>query len=606
MRITSVVRPAVAAVAAGALLATSVGVGAAAADTDPDGGVVSGPLGGLESLLGAMGLGSGSEKDGDDEPADPPAEPPTGPHGELDPEPEAPADPMESGAPVSADALPTVQINGVVWDQEVVGDVVYVGGSFSAARPAGAALGWAETRRTNLLAYDLHTGELIRDWAPATNGEVKDLAVSPDGSVLYAVGRFTEADGATRYRAAAFDTTTGELTGFRPSLNASVNAVDAAGDTVYLGGAFSTVNAEERLRVAAVDATTGSTTRPFQADVTGGSVQDLRVSPDGGAVVLGGQFTAVNGSDDPGYGLARLDAITGAMRPMPVNEVVRNAGSEASILALGGDDEYFYGTAYAWDKDGTTEGAFAASWETGRLVWLDDCHGDTYSIVPFRGVVFSASHKHDCETSGGFPETKPRTYHHATATTRTVEGENIADDKHGYPDSPGTPRPELLNWFPEFTPGSYTGLGQGPWDVTAAGDYLLYGGEFTAVNNRRQQGLVRFAVREVAANADGPRLQGDKFPLTLLSSRPGIVTVRWPSNHDRDDRTLTYSLYRGSTSEEPIDVRERSGSFWEKETMSYTDTEAEPGARERYILVARDPWGNAAWSEWADVTVNGG
>ena len=42
---------------------------------------------------------------------------------------------------VTADSLPTAQINGVVWDQVIVGKAVYVTGSFSQARPAGAAAG---------------------------------------------------------------------------------------------------------------------------------------------------------------------------------------------------------------------------------------------------------------------------------------------------------------------------------------------------------------------------------------------------------------------------------------------------------------------------------
>src|SRR5687767_3875264 len=37
---------------------------------------------------------------------------------------------QRSAEGVTADALPTVQINGVAWDQVVVGDTVYVGGSF--------------------------------------------------------------------------------------------------------------------------------------------------------------------------------------------------------------------------------------------------------------------------------------------------------------------------------------------------------------------------------------------------------------------------------------------------------------------------------------------
>ena len=48
---------------------------------------------------------------------------------------------------VSADALPTVQINGVVWDQVIVGNRVYATGQFSQARPAGAAPGTNETPR---------------------------------------------------------------------------------------------------------------------------------------------------------------------------------------------------------------------------------------------------------------------------------------------------------------------------------------------------------------------------------------------------------------------------------------------------------------------------
>ena len=65
-------------------------------------------------------------------------------------------------ATVSADALPTVQINGVAWAQVTVGNTVYVTGSFTQARPAGIALGGAGTvTRSNLLAYDITTGKLI-------------------------------------------------------------------------------------------------------------------------------------------------------------------------------------------------------------------------------------------------------------------------------------------------------------------------------------------------------------------------------------------------------------------------------------------------------------
>ena len=62
----------------------------------------------------------------------------------------------------TADALPTVQIDsGIVWSQDMVGNIVYAGGSFSNARPAGAAKGTSLTPRGNLLAYDIRTGQLV-------------------------------------------------------------------------------------------------------------------------------------------------------------------------------------------------------------------------------------------------------------------------------------------------------------------------------------------------------------------------------------------------------------------------------------------------------------
>ena len=49
--------------------------------------------------------------------------------------------PVGTPATVSTDALPTWQINGVVWSQVVVGNTVYVTGSFTKARPPGVAPG---------------------------------------------------------------------------------------------------------------------------------------------------------------------------------------------------------------------------------------------------------------------------------------------------------------------------------------------------------------------------------------------------------------------------------------------------------------------------------
>src|SRR5829696_2754614 len=112
---------------------------------------------------------------------------------------------------VAADALPTVQVNGVVWDQLVVGNTVYATGEFTEARPPGSAPGTNETPRSNILAYNLTTGELISSWAPALNAQGMALAASEDQTKIFVVGDFTQIDGINRYRIAALHATTGAV-----------------------------------------------------------------------------------------------------------------------------------------------------------------------------------------------------------------------------------------------------------------------------------------------------------------------------------------------------------------------------------------------------------
>ncbi|GGR48645.1 hypothetical protein GCM10010197_13020 [Nocardioides luteus] len=506
---------------------------------------------------------------------------------------------------VSADVLPTVQINGVAWKQVIVGDTVYVGGNFSSARPAGAAAGTSETPRANMLAYRLSTGELISGFAPQFNGQVKDMALSPDKKLLYVAGSFTQVDGVNRYRGAAIDLATGAVTTFRPIFNSATYAVAATADAVFFGGAFTSADNTARTKVAAVRPNdTGTQLLPMNPTVSNGSVQDLVVSPDGADIVIGGNFTKVNGSGNPGYGLARIKVATGASMALPVNSEVRNAGNEAAVLALETDGTSFYGSGYHFGSGGNVEGSFKADWANGRLTWLEDCHGDTYAVWPTDSVVYQASHKHYCGNSGGFPETNPRSFQHSTAVTQDVRGTNTRDI-YGYPDHPGTPRPEFLEWYPKWTPGTFTGSNQAPWTVTATDDYVVYGGEFLKVNGVAQQGLVRFAVKDVAPNKVGPAKSGSQFKLTATSPADGQVKLTWPGNADMDNATVTYKVYRGSIDAEPIHTKAVTAAFWKQANQTFTDTSAPKGTSQRYRVAAEDAFGNRALTDWITVEVRG-
>ncbi|RUR03471.1 PKD domain-containing protein [Labedella endophytica] len=500
---------------------------------------------------------------------------------------------------VSSDALPAPQIDGVVWDQAVIGNTVYVAGKFETARPAGSAAGANTVVRKNFLAYDLTTGALL-PFAPRFNQQVKALATSPDGTRLYAGGYFTTVNDTARSYIAAFDIPGNSLSTFAPKLNRRVEAIVATNATAFVGGAFTAVGTTERLRGAAFSR--AGVLTAWTPRIEGGSVNAITLSPDSSKVVVGGSFTTVNGSSNPGYGLAAVDTAAGEILPWGINSLVRNGGEDAAILSLSSDGTSVYGTGYVFGDGGNLEGAFKADWNDGSLQWVEDCHGDTYSVSASSDVVYTAGHAHYCGNLGGFPQTDPWGFQRAVAFTKATT-QTLTADPHGYYNYAGTPAPSLLDWFPTFNTGSASGATQGPWDVLVAGKYVLYGGEFTRVNNVGQQGLVRFATKDIAPNTDGPRLNSTNFMPNVVSFSEGTARIAWPANHDRDNALLTYQVIRNNQTATPVYTTTARSNFYTRPILSFTDTGLTPGATYNYRIRAIDPYGNASQGNPVTVTV---
>ena len=487
---------------------------------------------------------------------------------------------------VTADALPTVQVEGVVWTQVVVGNVVYAGGRFSSARPAGAAPGESVVARSNLLAFDIRTGKLITSFAPKVNGTVRDLAVSPDKKTLYLGGSFTAVNGAKRLRFAALTIKTRKLRSIAPGFNGEVRAILPTSGTVYVGGNFTKLGKKSRARLAAISASKGKLRK--WNPTANGWVYALAFTPNRKSLVAGGRFTKIG--KVTACGMSRIGK-NGKVLSWSINTLIKDCGSNAAIMSLTSDSRQVYGTGYAYNG-GNYEGVFAAS-GTGKVNWLQDCRGDTYDVAVANGRVYSAGHAHNCANLGGFPNSQPRQYFHALAVTASATG-TLGNSPGGYKQFAGQRSPSLVNWFPSLTPGTYTGLGQAAWSVAATSKYVILGGEFTAVNGTPQQGLVRMAVPTLAPRKQGPR------GVTSTSANPtselntdGSVTVAWPTAWDRDNDSLTYTLLRDGVA---VDTRTVESLFWQQTTMSFRESNLAPETKYRWQVRVSDADGNSVTS----------
>ena len=197
----------------------------------------------------------------------------------------------------------------------IVGNNVFAGGSFTTARPAGAHAPTGTVARSNLLSYNLTTSALT-SWAPTLNGQVRALDVSPDGTRIYAVGQFTTVSDVARNRVVAFDTATGAaVSGFNASAHGQVFAVTTSASAVYVGGQFTAASGVQRPGGAAAASASNGLVLPWAPTLSGGRAFATEVAPDNSKVVVAGNFTTVNGSGYPGYGMGAVDTVGGASAP---------------------------------------------------------------------------------------------------------------------------------------------------------------------------------------------------------------------------------------------------------------------------------------------------
>jgi hypothetical protein len=201
-------------------------------------------------------------------------------------------------------------VNGTAYSVVAIGDIVYVGGTFSqAVAPNGQ-----QVNRANLAAFCIKTGTLLSSFVGNTNNRV--WALTTDGTNLFVGGEFTEYNGQPSNRLVKVHPTTGARIAM-PNLPTIPDDVLALGyrpanQSVYVGGDFSIVVSGQGVvgkKGASVHRATGALTgwNP-NADRR---IESLEISPDQQWVYIGGSFDNVGGQ--PHHALARTNANSGAV-----------------------------------------------------------------------------------------------------------------------------------------------------------------------------------------------------------------------------------------------------------------------------------------------------
>lgn len=298
---------------------------------------------------------------------------------------------------------PTIT-SGEIWDIEVVGNRVYVAGTFTSIRqPNNGAI----INQAGLAAYSLSTGQVDTGFRPVFgNGGVDAVEVSPDGK-LYVAGSFGTVNGVSRKAVARLNPTTGApIEAFTANGNGKVSELAVTNTTVYAGGRFTSINNVPRGGLAALDAITGEVRSDFVNNITGGigtngmmMVQRLKLTRDEGRLLVVHTGRQVNGHDR--YGVAIINTRTNKLTPWKTTlweDNLQFVGGIQRIYAgdISPDDSYFVvASGSGGDRPPINDTAIAFSLDNNsdaEPLWISRHFDSIYSVAITEVGVYIGGH----------------------------------------------------------------------------------------------------------------------------------------------------------------------------------------------------------------------
>jgi PKD repeat protein len=298
--------------------------------------------------------------------------------------------------------------NGEIWDIEVVGNRVFIAGSFtSLANTTGPDRTTVSQRY--LAAYNINTGLIDTTFRPTFNGGVSAVEASPDGTKLFVGGTFSTISGVARQKVASLNLTTGSpVSSFATtrSTNNAVTALAATNSTVYVGGKFSRINGELMTGLAALNANTGDVDTAFDNQLSGGigvngalTVQQLKLTHDDSKLLVVHTGRKIDGEDRLGIGI--ISTSTKELLPWRTrlwDEYLPIVGGVQRIYAgdIAPNDEYFVvGSGSGGDRPPISDTAIAFDLNGGdnqEPLWVSRMFDSIYSVAITEEAVYVGGH----------------------------------------------------------------------------------------------------------------------------------------------------------------------------------------------------------------------
>ena len=319
--------------------------------------------------------------------------------------------------------------DGRIYGIDSHGSTVVVGGTFTTI---GDSSGAPFTQRS-LFKFDVNTGLIDRSFLPQFDAQVESVAISADGQSVYVGGNFIRIDGTVRRRIAKLSMTDGSLvTDFRANANSLISDIALDGDKLFVGGRVTRINGESVNRLAAVDTTTGELLPDFSVPVLGTRnpladpyVQEMDLSANGRWLVIGGNFTTVDGQPREQLAVIRVrstsaslhswfsssfDELCGRVRSTVIRGISIDPANDYFVVNTTG---YHHGVEKLCDTAARFELPPGAVGSDVEPTWATYTGGDTHWAVGVtEGAVMSAA------TSGG---KTIRTRHRMATTTAPAQ-----------------------------------------------------------------------------------------------------------------------------------------------------------------------------------------